>query len=85
MSSTHSEEDVVGVIVGEGEEEEGEEGGEAAVEDGRPHLRQGGRGALLPAGQRVGMCTWLIFNKRHCKNSTSLASHKNHDFHLVCQ
>ena len=54
--STHSEEDVVGVIVGEGEEEGGEEGGEAAVEDGRPHLRQGGRGALLPVRQRVRMC-----------------------------
>ena len=28
--------------------------------------------------------TRLIFNKRHCKNSTSIASNKNHDFHLVC-
>ena len=54
--STHSEEDVVGVIVGEGEEEEGEEGGEAAVEDGRAHLGKGGRGALLPVRERVEIC-----------------------------
>ena len=40
----------------EAEEDKGEEGGEAAVEDGWAHLRQGGRGALFPARERVEMC-----------------------------
>ena len=30
------------------------------------------------------VATRLIFNKRHCKISTSLASKKLKDFHLVC-
>ena len=45
---THSEEDRVSVVVGEGEQEEGEERGETPVEYGRAHLSQGRRRALFP-------------------------------------
>ena len=43
----HLEEDDEGVGLREGEEEEGEEGGDSAVEDGRAHLLQGVGGPLL--------------------------------------
>ena len=50
--STHSKEDCVCVVVGEGEQEERNERSETAVEDGRAHLSQGGRSALLPVKRR---------------------------------
>ena len=42
---THLEEDDEGVRLREAEQDEGEEGGDAAVQDGRAHAHQAGRGA----------------------------------------
>ena len=51
---SHLEEDDEGVGLREGEEEEGEESGDAAVEDGRAHLLQGvGRPLLARACSQV--------------------------------
>ena len=54
---SYPEEDNKPVVVGKGEQEEGDEGGDAAIEDGRAHVGEGGARPLVavPAGHSKGM------------------------------